>query len=321
MDDVLERLGVGRPVAQAGLGGGLARHRLAAAVADQGGLGTIGMLDPPHLARELSATRQLTAGPIAVNLLLPFARPGHWKVAQQADAAVTFWGHPRRRTSNVWIHQCGSVAEAIEAQRAGADAVIAQGVEAGGHVRGATPALELLERVRAALPRGFPVMVAGGIADAGAVRTALEAGACAAVLGTRFLLSEESHAHPAYKRAALAATDTVLTELFGLGWPAPHRVLWNAAARRWLRDRAAGPRLAIGAQRWLSPLARGLPEGLGRRVAARQRPSVPLLSPFAPVEDAPLGRLLDAGALYAGETVARIDAVRGAGELVEALTP
>jgi nitronate monooxygenase len=91
----------------------------------------------------------------------------------------------------------------------------------------------LLEQVRTAVK--VPVLVAGGIVDAQGVREALDAGAAAAVVGTRFLLSEESHAHPEYKKRCLAARETVLTELFGLGWPdAPHRVIPNAATRRWL---------------------------------------------------------------------------------------
>ncbi|HLL86018.1 MAG TPA: nitronate monooxygenase [Thermoleophilaceae bacterium] len=317
-----EPLGTKRPVVQAGMGGGVARHELAAAVSEAGGLGTLGLLPPERLREELAAARRLTAHPIAVNLLLPFAAPAHWEVAARADAVVTFWGRPERRTPRVWIHQCGSVAEALAAHAAGADAVIAQGREAGGHVRGTTPALELLEQVRAALPAGFPVLVAGALADAGDVRRALDAGAAAAVLGTRFLLSEESRAHPRYKRAALEGRDTVLTELFGLGWPAaPHRVLPNAATRRWPSDGGSTSRALGIAQRVLSPLARRAPEQAQQRAAAAQRPALPLLSPFAPVDDAPLGRLLDAGALYAGETVARIDALAPAERLVRDLTP
>ena len=299
----------------------MARHELAAAVSEAGGLGTMATLEPPRLAWELAAARRLTGRPLAVNLLLPFVGAEHWRVAAGADAVVTFWGFPRRRTSGVWIHQCGSVEEARAAHAAGVDAVIAQGVEAGGHVRGTTPAGDLLERVRAALPPGFPVLVAGGIAAAGDVRAALEAGAAAAVLGTRFLLSEESRAHPGYKHAALAERETVLTDLFGLGWPGPHRVLWNAAARRWLSSDGRAPVLALAAQRALSPLAARLPASVVQRLPAAQRPALPLLSPTPPTDDAPLGRLLEAGALYAGETVARIDAVRPAGELVAELTP
>src|SRR5947209_9420848 len=130
--------------------GSVARHELAAAVSEAGGLGTIGGARAP-IARELAAARRLTGRPIAVNLLLPFVQPGDAEAAANADVVVTFWGPPRRLAAAPWIHQCGSVAEAREAEAAGADAVIAQGVQAGGHVRGTVPMLELLEQVRAAV--------------------------------------------------------------------------------------------------------------------------------------------------------------------------
>ena len=133
------------------MGGGLAGHELAAAVSMAGGLGTIGILAPDDLRREIAAARRLTDSPLAVNLLLPLARPAHFEAASEADVVVTFWGKPKRRTRKIWIHQCGSVEEVLAAREAGADAVIAQGVEAGGHVRGTVPALELLARVRAAV--------------------------------------------------------------------------------------------------------------------------------------------------------------------------
>jgi len=142
MSSLMERIGVLLPVVQAGMGGGIAGSALAAAVSDAGGLGTTGMSPPATLAAEISAVRARTAAPLAVNLLLPFARNSHFESAEAADVVVTFWGRPRRRTSGVWIHQCGSVEEALLARSAGADAVIAQGVEAGGHVRGTEPALD-----------------------------------------------------------------------------------------------------------------------------------------------------------------------------------
>ena len=165
MGALLQRLGVGVPVIQGGMGGGLSGHRLAAAVTGAGGLGTIGFLAPADLRREIAAARRLSDGPLAVNLLLPFARRSHFEAASEADVVVTFWGAPRRRTAKPWIHQCGSVEEALAARDAGADAVIAQGVEAGGHVRGTMPAMELLARVRAAIGADYPVLSAGGIAD------------------------------------------------------------------------------------------------------------------------------------------------------------
>ena len=193
------------PVVQAGMGGGLAGHQLASAVSAAGGLGTIGILAPGDLHREIVAARLLSDKPLAVNLLLPFARRGHFEAASEADVVVTFWGSPKRQTSKIWIHQCGSVEEALAAREAGADAVIAQGVEAGGHVRGTVPAVELLARVRGAVPDDYPVLSAGGIADASDVTARLDAGAEAVVCGTRFLMTEESGAHPAYRAPSRVA--------------------------------------------------------------------------------------------------------------------
>ncbi len=267
-----------------------------------------------------SAARELTERPLAVNILLPFARRDWFEAAAEADAVVTFWGKQRRRTPGVWLHQCGSLAEAQAAHAAGADALIIQGVEAGGHVRGTMPALELFERVSSVLPAGYPLLLAGGIATREDVARALDAGAVAAVAGTRFLLSEESRAHPEYRRRLLAAKRTYLTELFGAGWPAPHRVIANAATERWLGGDPRGPRLNRALNRLLAPGARYTPAGLQIRMARAQAPDSRLLTPLGPTDDGP-ANLLDAGALYAGETVARIDTVKPAAELVRALTP
>jgi nitronate monooxygenase len=352
---LLERLGIATPVVQAGMGGGISRHELAAAVSEAGGLGTIAVGGADAIARELRAARALTGRPLAVNVLLPFARRDWFAAAAGADVVVTFWGAPRRRVPGVWLHQCGSVDEARAAAAAGADGAILQGVEAGGHVRGTTPAHELLERARAALPAGFPLLLAGGIAQRADVAAALEAGADAAVAGTRFLLSDESRAHPGYRERALAARETVLTELFGAGWPAPHRVIANAATARHLGFGPAGqpgegrggadgehganrppvrpgdaggrsrrdPRGPAGrrALNRLTALGAGrMPPRVQARLARAQRPGSLLLSPTPPTDDGPAS-LLDAGPLYAGQTVARIDGVSSAARLVAALTP
>lgn len=277
----MEQIGVRAPVVQAGLGGGLSRHELAAAVAEAGGLGTIAVNGATAIEHELRAARELTGGPLAVNVLLPFARRDWFEAAAEADVVVTFWGRPKRRTPGIWIHQCGSVEEVRAAQAAGADALIVQGVEAGGHVRGRQPALELLAQARAALPMDYPLLLAGGIAEREDVERALEAGASGAVAGTRFLLAEESRAHPEYKRRLLDAEETILTELFGLGWPAPHRVVPNAAT---------------------------------------ERESKEPLPPIAATDDGP-EELVDDGPLYAGKTVARIRQLRPAAEIVGELTP
>jgi nitronate monooxygenase len=306
------------PVVQAGMGGGLSRSELAAAVSAVGGLGTIGMMKPSAVEWEIRAARALTTEPIAANILLPLARRAHWRAAENADVVVTFWGKPKRHTERVWIHQCGSVDEALAAQRAGADAVIAQGVEAGGHVRGTEPATALLERALAALPNGFPVLSAGGIATASDVRERLDAGAVAAVLGTRFLMTEESGAHPAYKQRLLEARETVLTELFGLSWPAPHRVIWNEAAERWLAKDERGPAWVRRLNRITAPLAARTPDVLQMPLVKRQLVGLPLFTPMGASKELP-SRLLDVVPLYAGETVARIHDIQPAALLTREL--
>jgi NAD(P)H-dependent flavin oxidoreductase YrpB (nitropropane dioxygenase family) len=140
----------------------------------------------------------------------------------------------------------GSASEALAAESAGCDYVVAQDTEAGGHVRGTQPLDELLPQVLA--PVRIPVVAAGGIATAERVTALLRLGADAVRIGTRFVASPESAAHHDYVRQLLAATgsETVLTEWYGEYWPnAPHRVLRCAveAAQRtgW---RSSMPRLS-----------------------------------------------------------------------------
>ena len=317
---ILERLGLATPIVQAGMGGGLSRHELAAAVSDAGGLGTIAVSGAAAIERELAAGRALTDRPLAVNLLLPFARRDWFEAAAGADAIVTFWGAPKRRAGGTWIHQCGSVAEAQAAYAAGADAAIVQGVEAGGHVRGDLPALDLLDRAWAALPPDYPLLLAGGIAERADVQRALDGGASAVVAGTRFLLTHESRAHPRYKQRLLEAEETILTELFGAGWPAPHRVIANAATERWLVNGGDIPALNRVLNRLLAAGARFTPPAIQQRLVRAQRPSSRLLTPLGPTDDGP-PNLLDAGPLYAGTTVSRITQLRPAADIVVDLTP
>lgn len=254
-----------------------------------------------------------------MNILLPFLQPGDAEAAAAADVVVTFWGTPRRLSSTTWIHQCGSVDEAKAAERAGADAVIAQGVEAGGHVRGTTPAYALLEQIRAAVR--IPVLLAGGVIDAHGVQAALDAGAVAAVVGTRFLLSKESRAHDEYKKRCLEAQETVLTELFGLGWPdAPHRVIPNAATRRWLDSGNRVPEWIRRTNRAMTGLMNVVPTTAQDRALRRQPPGLPFLVPQPPTRTG-AEALVDWRPLYAGANVGAITDIPTAAELVRTLTP
>jgi nitronate monooxygenase len=317
---LLDRIGIDAPIVQAGMGGGIARHALAVAVSEAGGLGTIAVQGAKAIERELALARERTDRPLAVNLILHFATPSWFRAADKADVVVTFWGAPKRRTSGIWIHQCGSVAEAQAAKVAGADAVIAQGVESGGHVRGTVPALELLDGVRSALGPDYPVLLAGGIAERADVVQALDAGAVAAVAGTRFLMSPESGAHPDYKARLVDAENTVLTELFGLSWPASHRVVPNAATEAQLSAVGDVPRLNRLINRISAVGAKHTPDGVLGALVQRQHPSSRFLTPLSAADDLPAS-FVDAGPLYAGETVRRIRDVVPAADLVAALTP
>ena len=323
MPALLDSIGVELPIVQAGMGGGMAGHRLAAAVSEAGGLGTIGAdIDPAKFSAELRSARSLTGKPISVNVIVPLARPGHWKAAEAADLVVTHWeAKPRRRVAKRWIHTCGSLDEAQLAVQAGADGVIAQGVESGGHVRGTIPALELLEQIRAAVPAGYPVLLAGGIAEKADVARALEAGAAAAIAGTWFVASEESGAHPGYRQRIVDGSETVLTDLFGLGWPkAPHRVLRNPATQRWLASAEDAPAAVRAIHVVMSAMTPVTPLRAQALLMGRQSSGVLGLSPQMPVAGMS-DRAVDTKPLYAGQTVARIKQVLPAADIVALLTP
>jgi NAD(P)H-dependent flavin oxidoreductase YrpB (nitropropane dioxygenase family) len=212
---------------------------------------------PMPLDEQLSWVQERTEQPVGVGFFA-FDLPTRTKelelAAHRARVVDVFWGDPDATVVErihaggaIAFWQVGSLDEAVAAVDAGCDAVIAQGIEAGGHVRGTTPLATLLRQVIAAVD--VPVIAAGGIATGGALAEVLNAGAAAARVGTRFLASAESGAHPEYVAALLAATAdaTVHTTAFGEGWPdAPHRVL------RIARERAAvssGPVVARAAYR------------------------------------------------------------------------
>jgi nitronate monooxygenase len=218
------------------MGGGISDVALAAAVTNAGGLGMLGAggLPVDAVTAMLDAMSKATDRPFGVNFLVPFLDRDVVAVAARRCRVCDFhWGEPDpslvelvHREGAVAGWQVGSSDEAATAAAAGCDFIIAQGVEAGGHVRGVMPLDHLLADVLARI--GLPVVASGGIGTPDRVAELLNRGAAAVRIGTRFVAALESPAHPDYVDALIAASeaDTELTELFGAEWPnAPHRVL------------------------------------------------------------------------------------------------
>jgi NAD(P)H-dependent flavin oxidoreductase YrpB (nitropropane dioxygenase family) len=224
-----------RPIQLAGLGGGIGTPELALAVARAGGLGLIGhVFDRNELAAMVEGLEDPAPGQLGMNFLVPFLDPTLVDlVAPHVRVVDFFYGAPdsslverAHRGGALASWQVGDADEARAAVEAGVDFVIAQGTEAGGHVRGSLPRAEALTDVLETV--SVPVLAAGGVATAADVSASLAAGADGVRVGTRFVTALESGAHPSYVTALLAATgaDTELTTRFGADWPdAPHRVL------------------------------------------------------------------------------------------------
>ena len=245
-------LGIEFPIFCAPMGPDVSGPELVAAVSNAGGLGIMqAQWHPPPLLRQaIRRVRQLTDKPFGVNLLLHFPCDEGVTVCVEERVPVLsfFWGAPASYIARVHAvggkvcHQVGSAAAAQEAARAGVDVIIAQGVEAGGHVAGEVTTMALVPRVVDTVAP-TPVVAAGGITDARGLVAALALGAEGVVLGTRFLATPEANAHPLYKHKLVTATeaDTVRTTLFGHGWPdAPHRTLRTPFVEAWLGQEARG---------------------------------------------------------------------------------
>jgi nitronate monooxygenase len=241
-----ERFGVASPVVVAPMGPDLTGPELVAAVSNAGGFGILqAQLCPPPLLRDqIRYLHTLTDKPFGVNFVLHF--PHHAGIQVCIDERIAalsfFWGDPSEFVAPAHdagiavLHQVGSVEAAVRAQKVGVDVIIAQGIEAGGHVAGEVSTMVLLPRIVDAVA---PVLVlaAGGIADARGLAAALCLGADGVVMGTRFLATPEANAHPVYKAGLVAASeeDTVRTILFGHGWPdAPHRTLRTRFVKEWV---------------------------------------------------------------------------------------
>jgi len=313
-----ELLGCTVPLQQAGMGK-IASPALAAAVAKAGGLGMvsgIGAAPPEYVAKILDGLRRSTSGAFGANFIVAGVResgkldPDFLKVlevaASRAPVVEFFYETPDPELVELahaggalvsW--QLGSGPEAVAAERAGCDLIVAQGTEAGGHVRGKIGLLALLDEVLPAVK--VPVVAAGGIGTGRAMAAALAAGASAVRVGTRFVASEEAGTHPAYveKLIAAEAKDSILTEAFSANWPnAPHRVLRSCVEAV---DRFQGDVVGETSQPWAPNI----------RVPVHSRDSF--------VADKTTTGEFAAMPLWAGESVGGVKKLQPAGEIVREL--
>jgi len=287
---------------------------LAAAVSNAGGMGGIAgtWTAPDTLAAMVRDVRARTAKPFFINFALAFPCAGLTATLEAGAPVITFsWGLPDERAA--LVHSFGArfgvqVSTRTGAQRAldqGADFLIVQGIEAGGHVQATRP-LEIILPAVVAVAGAVPVAAAGGIATGLAMARMMRLGAAGAMIGTRFVASEESLAHVRYKELLTesSADDTVHTICFDRGWPsAPQRVLRNATLDAW--ESAGCP--PYGSRP-------GENDVLARRATG---------DTYLRYDDTPplrdmTGRF-DEMCLYAGTGVGDIDRVQPAGVLVEAL--
>jgi len=238
---ITKLLGIEHPIFQGGMAW-VAEHRLAAAVSNAGGLGIIGAASaPPEIVREeIRKCKALTDKPFGVNVMLlnPNAAEVAQIVVEEGVPVVTTGAGNPGKFMELWknagvkvIPVVASVAMAKLMERAGADAVVAEGTESGGHVGSATT-MTLVPQVVDAV--SIPVIAAGGIADGRGFAAARMLGAEAVQMGTLFVVAKESIVHANYKEKILKAKD-IDSEVTGLSTGHPVRCLRNKMTREYLR--------------------------------------------------------------------------------------
>ncbi|MBG1231202.1 NAD(P)H-dependent flavin oxidoreductase [Aestuariivirga litoralis] len=307
----MEMLGLSAPILQAPIGS-CATPALAVAVGRAGGMGSMSMAwtDKETGLQQLASLKAQTQS-FFFNFVLRFgAEAPPWYIGSGLPAVTFSWGLDapliaafKKHGTRVGV-QVGSSEGARLAIAAGADFIIAQGMEAGGHVQSTTP-LDLLLKTVIAAAGQVPVVATGGIATAEDIVRVMKAGAQAVMMGTRFVATAESGAHDLYKQALVAAKreDQAYTHCFDIDWPyAMHGVLRNSTFKAW---EAAG-----------HPMAPHRP-GEGDIVIRRGGRAIVRYCDSPPAADAE-GDIL-AACLYAGTSVAGISDVRPAGEIVQSL--
>jgi nitronate monooxygenase len=306
-------LGCDYPIVQSGMGGP-ARSELCAAVTAAGAFGCIGMVkeSPELVRREIAAVRERTNRSFGVNLVPSVTDPVLLEEELQAcfeaqvSVMVFFWDvrpdliERAHNAGCLVLYQVGRLEDAVAAEKAGADAIICQGFEAGGHVHGNVSSLVLLPQVAAKVR--VPVLGSGGFASGASLVAALALGAEGVHCGTAFLATEESYAHDYHKQRVVAASseDTVYSDIFAIGWPprSPVRTIENSVTKR-----HAGDLLGHG------------PDDFERDVIAHDGDEVVYrYSTYSPLRH--MTGDLESQALYAGQVCGAINRVRPAGQVV-----
>lgn len=307
----MDWFGLKAPILQAPIGGA-ANVTLATAVARGGGLGSLAMTwTPRDEGMAIAAQLKAVGVPFFFNFVLRFGTEApRWYRDQGLPAITLSWGIDagliaalKSPGTRIGV-QVGSVQGARAAIAAGADFIIVQGIEAGGHVQSSTPLAKLLPET-IAIAGTTPVIATGGLSTAADIARVLKSGAQGAMMGTRFLASDESLAHPAYKQALVDATadDTTYTNCFEIGWPyAMSRVLRNSTFEMW---EAAGNLEAPN-----RPGENDITFRKGAETFVRYCDEPPCVGAEGDVL---------AGCLYAGTSVDGIKSVRPAAEIVSSL--
>lgn len=244
--EITKLLGIQYPVIQGGMAW-VAEHNLAAAVSNAGGLGIIGAASaPPEIVRqEIRKCKELTDKPFGVNVMLlnPNAEEVAKIVVEEGVRVVTTGAGNPSKYMELWrnagvkvIPVVASVAMAKLMERAGADAVVAEGMESGGHIGSATT-MTLVPQVADAVQ--IPVIAAGGIGDGRGLAAALLLGAAAVQMGTRFVVASESIVHDNYKQKIIKAKD-IDSEITGASTGHPIRSLRNKMTREYLKLEQSG---------------------------------------------------------------------------------
>ena len=237
---VTELLGIEYPIIQGGMAW-VAEYHLAAGVSNAGGLGLIGAANAPAewVREQIREAKKLTDKPFGVNIMLmsPYADEVAKVVAEEGVKVVTTGAGNPEKYMELWknagikvIPVVASVALARRMERCGADALVAEGCESGGHI-GETTTMVLVPQVVDAVK--IPVIAAGGIADGRGVAAAFMLGARGVQMGTHFVVTKESIVHENYKQAILKAKD-IDTRVTGRSTGHPVRVLRNQVTRKYL---------------------------------------------------------------------------------------